>query len=61
VWACILQFISFANTPQSFHIWNSILTVILFIAAILYPVIMFLILRNNANSLTDTTFGLAYE
>ena len=61
VCACTLQFISFANSPQSFHIWNSILTVVLFIAAFAYPIIMYLLLRRNANRLTDATFGAVYE
>jgi hypothetical protein len=61
VWACILQLISFQNSPSTFHTWNSALTIIMFVFAIVYPVVMFYLLYRNANSLTDTTFGLAYE
>lgn len=60
-WACFLQFISFSNEPQGFHIWNSILTIFMFVALLAYPVVMFLILRSNANSLSDATFYNAYE
>lgn len=61
VWACILQFISFQNSPTTFRNWNSALTIIMFIFVVVYPLIMYYLLYKNANSLTDTTFGLAYE
>lgn len=33
----------------------------MFIALLIYPIVMFLILRSNANSLSDATFYNAYE
>jgi len=60
VWACILQFLSFTNSPSSFCTWNSALTVIMFAFAIVYPLVMYYLLRSNADSLTNSTFGLAF-
>lgn len=60
VWACILQFLSFKNSPTGFYNWNSALTIIMFIFVVVYPLIMYYLLYKNANSLTDNTFGLAY-
>lgn len=60
-WACLLQFIEFSNSPNGFHIWNSILCVIMFAAVVVYPIVMWLILRNNADNLSDATFNNAFE
>lgn len=61
IWACVLQFISFSNSPTSFHNWNSALTIIMFVFVVGYPSLMFYLLRENADSLTNNTFGLAFE
>jgi hypothetical protein len=60
-WACFLQFLFFDNQPDSFHIWNSILTVVMFAAVVLYPIVLFVILRKHSNSLSVATFGLSFE
>jgi len=52
VWACILQFIIFENIPSSFHIWNSVLLILLFVFAVLYPVGVFIYLKRVSNSIS---------
>ena len=61
VWACILQLVFFSNEPQGFHLWNSILMIVIFIGVIIYPIVMFGLLRRGANSLSDATFNTVYE
>ena len=60
-WSCILQLLFFSNEPSGFHTWNSILTVVIFILVIIFPVVMFGLLRRGANSLSDLTFNVVYE
>jgi hypothetical protein len=61
VWACVLQFTHFSNEPRSFNIWNSTLTILFFLGVLAYPVIMFLVLRKRAFSVSVGTFHKKYE
>ena len=56
VWACTLQFTWFMNEPQPFHIWNSILLIVLFILAVIYPFIAFIYLHRRFDSISRKTF-----
>lgn len=60
VWACVLQFTWFENEPQAFHIWNSTILIVLFILAVLYPILGFLYLYRKYSSILRQTFNPLY-
>jgi hypothetical protein len=60
-WACVLQFTHLSNEPKSFNIWNSILVFVFFAAVLIYPAVMFYILRKISLTLSSNTFNKNYE
>lgn len=61
IWACVLQCTHLSNQPSSFNIWNSILTILFFVGAFVYPAVMYLLLRRSAQTLSVKTFNSLYE
>lgn len=61
IWACVLQFNVFENTPKEFNIWNSVLCVIMFVLFVLYPIGGFLWLRKMSGEMSDSTFRKKYD
>lgn len=60
IWACVLQCTHLSNEPKSFNIWNSVLTIFLFVAVFVYPIVMFFLLRRAANTMSSNTFDKTY-
>lgn len=60
-WACVLQFMSFNNSPYTFHAWNSVITIVFAISVIVYPIAAFILLYKRANLLTNATFLKVYD
>lgn len=61
VWSCILQFIKFSNSPNSFNIWNGVLTILFFVFAVAYPIAVFAYLRGVSNTISQATFDRNFE
>lgn len=61
IWACVLQCTHLSNEPNSFNVWNTILTIVFFVAVLVYPVVIFLLLRRASSTLSAGTFNKSYE
>ena len=61
IWACVLQCTHLSNEPKSFNVWNSILTIVFFVAVLVYPAVIFLLLRRASSTLSAGTFNKSYE
>lgn len=61
VWACVLQCTHLANQPHGFNIWNTILTILLFVLAAAYPTAIFFYIRYSSTTMSLATFNKRYE
>lgn len=61
VWACVLQCTHLYNQPSSFNVWNSILTIVFFVAVFVYPMVIFIYLKRKSSIITESTFNRLYE
>ena len=60
-WACMLQLRFFYKEPTGYHVWTSVLLIVLTLGVIIYPIVMFVWLKRIKDSTSVATFDSTYE
>ena len=60
-WACVLQLRFFYKEPTGYHAWTIALLIVLTLGVIIYPIVMFVLLRRIKDSTSVATFDSTYE